>query len=474
MAVSFIIFLCGFFYKNLMYISLWSALIFSVLSCLIIGLYINEKITNQNFNEIENLKKEKEQLNRLHYVLHLINPAFTLDKKISVSLKILLEFIPEATFVCYSYQNSELKLLAASKTDSTLQPVDISSDNPLIEEIYLKIKAITDYESLNQTGGLDKPIIISNGRNIQGQISTIDLFSEVMGILVVTGKNNFNDFENRLIKEFCQSLALIFNDEKIYKENKESEDIQTFENNTSDLQLFGESLFNTMFPESLPDISGWKLAKYFVPSNNRSDFMDILSLTTDKQIVILGKCSGRGINAALYVSKLKLIIRCFIEEFQSPAKLLNKISRYLNSELMPDIFVDVTALTFSSQENQITVAMAGNTFPIINRTRSGFAEIPELETGIPLGLFNQGPEPYKDQYINLMPGDGVLLHTDGITDFPGKGLERVNNEDIKNFLDKIPEQNADDMLSNLVKLIKEQNLGELPDEDHSLIYLKAE
>lgn len=229
-----------------------------------------------------------------------------------------------------------------------------------------------------------------------------------------------------------------------------------------------------MFPDSLPNISGWDLAKYFVPSENRSDFMDILGLTTDKQMILLGKCSGRGINAAFYVSKLKLIIRCLIEDIQSPAKLLNKMSKYLSSDLMPEIFVDITALTISSADNTITVAMAGNTFPIINRTRSGFAEIPELETGIPLGLFNQGTEPYKDQFIQLLPGDGILLHTDGITDFPGKGLERVNNEDIKNILDKIPEQNADDMLSNLVKMIKEQNLGELPDEDHSLIYLKSE
>ena len=118
--------------------------------------------------------------------------------------------------------------------------------------------------------------------------------------------------------------------------------------------------------------------------------------------------------------------------------------------------------------------MAGNTLPIINRTRSGFAEIPELETGIPLGLFNQGTEPYKDQLINIMPGDGILLHTDGITDHPGKGRERVSNEDLKNILDKLPEQGADEMLNNLIKEIKGKNSNELPEEDHSIIYLKAE
>ena len=191
-------------------------------------------------------------------------------------------------------------------------------------------------------------------------------------------------------------------------------------------------------------------------------------------MILLGKCSGHGINAASYVNKLKVILRCFITEYQTPAELLNKVSVYLNTDLMPDIFVDVTALMFSSTESKITVAIAGNTLPIINRTRSGFAEIPELTTGIPLGLFNQGTQPYKDQYINIMPGDGIVLHTDGITDFPGEKLERLSNEDLKNILDKLPEQNADKMLDSLVKQIKKSNFSELPKEDHSIIYLKSE
>ena len=73
-----------------------------------------------------------------------------------------------------------------------------------------------------------------------------------------------------------------------------------------------------------------------------------------------------------------------------------------------------------------------------------------------------------------MPGDGIILHTDGITDLPGKGIERFSNEDLKNILEKLPEQDADDMLNTLVKQIKGKNSNELPEEDHSIIYLKAE
>ena len=473
-AVSFIIFLFGFFFEDVVKTSLWAAAVFIILASLVIYCFTAEKITNDNIEEIENLKTETKILSNIHYKLHLINPTMKLKEKISFSLKLLTEYIPEATFVCYSCNDGGINFVAATRFNSRQVIEKVFQEDELISEVTNRIKSITDYNSLKLTGGLEKPIIISNGIKIQGQIFTIDFYSNVVGILVQIGKSTFSNLEQSIINEFRKSLGLVFDDHKSYEMvNKTKVEIIEKQINP-DLENYSEKMYEVMFPNTLPTLAGWDIAKYYMPSSDRADFMDMLNINTDKQMILFGKCSGKGINAASYVNKLKVIIRCFIEEYQSPAKLLNKISTYLNSELMPDLFVDVTALTFSSLESKITLAMAGNTIPIINRTRSGFAEIPDLETGIPLGLFNQGTEPYKDQYINIMPGDGIVLHTDGITDFPGKGIERLSNEDLKNILDKLPEQKAELMLDSLVKQIKHSNSNELPEEDHSLIYLKAE
>ena len=470
--VSFIIFLCGFFLDGIFKTSLWAAAVFSILVCLIIYCYTTEQITNQNRNQIKNLSFKSEKLSKLHYKLHLVNPKSELKEKVNFALDLLSESIPNRIFVCFYCNNNDLTYLTGTRVNSLKKIEKISSEDPLVLDISNRIKTLTDCESLREAGGLDKPIRLSQGNNVNGQIMSVDFYSNFYALMIELGKEKLSDLENEILLEFCKSLALIFEDDERYKNNIAIKPKANKPNSDSD--LLNNQLFNSMIPDDFSTLSGWKLAKHFVPSSKRADFMDILNLTTDKQMILLGKCSGYGLNAALYVSRLKLIIRCFIEEFQSPAKLLNKISRYLNSDLMPDIFIDLTAITFSASDSQVTLAMAGSTIPIINRTRSGFAEIPELQTGIPLGLFNQGTEPYKDQYLNLMPGDGILLHTDGITDFPGKGLERISNEDLKIILDKIPEQNADDMLNSIVRQIKNQNINELPEEDHSIIYLKAE
>ena len=472
MAVSFIISLCGFFKEESAQIYLWSSAVFSILAIVIVYCYTTDKINRERNEEIESTKTEAEILSKLHYNLHLINPDKSINEQVEYGLRILSETLKEPTFACFNYKNNNLNFIAASRNNGYNEQQNIPAEDPLIKEISNKIRSLTDYESFKKSGGNAHPIAFANDNNVKGQIFTIELYSNVYALLVEIGEDELEDRENRIITEFCKGIALVFSYNKESKEEK-PEINNPIKEKESDKQLTA-SLYESMMPSYLPTIPGWELAKYIYPSANRADFMDILNLTTDKYMLLLGKCSGSGINAAMYVNKLKVIIRCFVEEFQSPAKLLNKISKYLNSDLMPDLFVDVTAITFSPLDNQITVAMAGNTLPIINRTRSGFAEIPELETGIPLGLFNQGTEPYKDQLINIMPGDGIILHTDGISDHPGKGRERFSNEDLKNILDKLPEQDAGDMLNTLVKQIKGNNSSELPEEDHSIIYLKAE
>ncbi len=471
-AVSFIIFLCGFFIEGINILALSSSAVFTILISVIIYNYTIEIVNIQRDNEIIITKNESQEISKLHYSLHLINPSKKLKDKISLALEILSNNIREPIFVFYSCINQNIEYISASKNNSNSKIEIISQNDPLISDITNRIQNIIDYDSLKKSCQSSKPIIIPYNNNVEGQIIPIELYGNILGIIVEIGQNKLNNFENKYLQEFCKGLALILESQELI--NKLSIAKIQSSQPSKDTEVLTTNLYNSMFPKVIPTLPSWSIATYYKQSNNKADFLDILNVSTDKYLILYGKCSGHGIGAAVYVNKLKLIIRCFIENYQNPAKLLNKISKYLNLDLMPNLFVDVTALSFSSFDNTIDIAMAGNTIPIINRTRSGFAEIPELETGIPLGLFNQGTDPYKNQQINLMPGDGILLHTDGITDIPGKNLDRISNEDLKLILDKIPEQSANDMLNNIVKQIKGNNSNELPEEDHSIIYLKAE
>ena len=197
------------------------------------------------------------------------------------------------------YLNKNLNFLAASRSNGFNEQQNISSEDPLIKDITNKIDSITDYESFVKSGGNTNPVVFANESNIKGQIFTIELYSNVYALLVELGKGKLEDSENRIISEFCKGIALIFANNKESNNDKAN---QTPEKNIKEVDhQLADNLYDSMLPSSLPSIPGWELAKYFYPSAKRADFMDIFNLTTDKYMILLGKCSGSGINAAMYV-----------------------------------------------------------------------------------------------------------------------------------------------------------------------------
>jgi sigma-B regulation protein RsbU (phosphoserine phosphatase) len=169
------------------------------------------------------------------------------------------------------------------------------------------------------------------------------------------------------------------------------------------------------------------------------------------------------------------MIRCFSEEIRDPADLLNKLSTRLGQDSKEDLFATILALQIKASEPEVKYANAGHASPIINRPRSGFAEIQEGEAGVPLGLFNSIPDPYANQTIHLLPGDGIFLYTDGITEPTESRPERLSTESMKRTLESLPELSAAETLENFTgQLFFDNNLLNEPAEDETGIYLKLE
>jgi len=407
----------------------------------------------------------------IQHFLHLINPEQSLKKKIEGALTFIAEIIQDQTFLYFAINDNQPDFIAGTRSGADRIIRRIAPGDSLAEEIREKIIGFTDSRNLRRNSihiGLQTfPVGASDER---GLLLPVSFFNQSHGILaaICDHKSQITAETKQLLLEAARGLAIMLENHDLFYSNTQLKQQQ------AEYQL-AKSLFADFLPDSAPAIRGWEIAQSARYSPEHSgDFHLYLNMPGNRMMIVIGKCSGHGLKAAMFICKLHTMLNCFIESCNSPAELLNRLSSIMTSDQMHDLFATAAALLIRAGDRSASIALAGHAVPLINRSRSGYVEIPQLDPGVPLGLFNKGVEPYKNQNIQLLPGDGILIYTEGVTEFPADGRERISLEELRQMLDKLPEQSAAVMLDSLGRQLKPGNQGQTPVEDHTLIYAKSE
>ncbi len=404
------------------------------------------------------------------HFLHLINPEKRLPDKVGVALCQLSETYSDCTFLYYSVEDCRLHYLNGSRLNSQRLPVTVPAADSIVEETADRILKLIDLHSVSRSGSFSGPQTFAAGsRQNGGLLLPVAFFSNFHGILaVISAGDSFSRDKSQSFEFFCSGLALLCENHDIFHAGASAKQAEA-EN------MLARTLLSDMLPRNPGAIRGWEIAQMTDHAPDHSgDFYTYLNVPGEKLMIVIGKCSGRGLNAALFLTRLKAMLSCLLDSCPTPADLLNRLSAYMNTENMHDLFATAAAVVIKAADRSVSLALAGHPVPLINRTRSGYVEIPQLESGVPLGLFNKGVEPYKNQTIQLLPGDGILFYTEGVTEFPSGGRERLSLEDLRLMLDKLPEESAALTLGNLADQLKLGNSGRETAEDHTLIYAKSE
>ncbi len=407
----------------------------------------------------------------LQHFLHLINPDCPLKTKISMALRQLPEFFGNCRFLYFSIDDDQIRFIAGSQKNQRGLCENITERDSLVDDASRKIHGCIDIRAIKKTAGFVAPMAFDNNDGSEhGLLLSVAFAERLHGIMVATGPlaPGFSQQQKSMLGDFCNGLALVLENHDLFFDNRSRNEAEA-ENKLAD------KLFHRILPDHPPQLRGWDIAQIANYSEEHSgDFHLFLNQPGERTLLLFGKCSGKGLNAALFLDKFHTMLHCLLDRCQTPAELLNQTSRCMTAENMTDLFATAAAVQIKAGDRSVQLAMAGHAMPLINRSRSGYVEVPQLESGVPLGLFNQGLEPYKNQTIQLLPGDGILFYTEGVTEFPAYGRERVSLEELRQMLDKLPEESAKVMLANLAQQLNPAKTQLRPVEDHTLIYAKSE
>lgn len=136
------------------------------------------------------------------------------------------------------------------------------------------------------------------------------------------------------------------------------------------------------------------------------DFYDLAVLDDGRLLAVIADVSGKGVSAALYMSMCLTLLHSKLQELKDPAAALNEANDVIESNNSENMFVTVLVGIFDQNTGVLTYANAGHTPPLLSD-----GTYLDPDPGIAIGLFEDAG--IVNQTVELKPGTGVLLYTDG-------------------------------------------------------------
>jgi phosphoserine phosphatase RsbU/P len=188
------------------------------------------------------------------------------------------------------------------------------------------------------------------------------------------------------------------------------------------------------FPQdALPGASALGFChRYFPAGAVGGDFFDVLALSGELALVIICDVMCHGVRAAL----VKAMVRTLVEHNKSvedPGRMLSALNLGLIATFRQTgtpMFVSSCCVVADLDRHVLRFSNAGHPSPIHIHSGNGGATFlrDRMSMGPALGLLEDSK--YRTSEVPLIPGDRVMLFTDGLYEIEDKGPEPFTQEDL--------------------------------------------
>ena len=190
----------------------------------------------------------------------------------------------------------------------------------------------------------------------------------------------------------------------------------------------------TLLPKDVPTIKGWHLAAHYQPAREvGGDFYDFFDLPGGRLGLVVGDVTDKGVPAALIMATTRTIVRSAAERFASPGQVLQRANDLILPDIPANMFVTCLYAVLDPASGRLQYANAGHDLPYL-RCGRGVEEF--RATGMPLGLMPGMT--YEEKEIEMVPGECVLLYSDGLVEAHNPQREMFGFPRLQEMMTKHP------------------------------------
>ncbi|GIF65340.1 hypothetical protein Ais01nite_33750 [Asanoa ishikariensis] len=180
------------------------------------------------------------------------------------------------------------------------------------------------------------------------------------------------------------------------------------------------TLQQSLLPPVLPVVKGIGFAAEYVPTGDAAevggDFYDVVPLTDDRWLVVVGDVSGKGVPAAAVTGLVRDVIRVLVHDGRPLPEALARLNETLvergGGRYCTLALAAVGPAPSGEGDLAVSLHLAGHDRPVAVRAdgRATFVGT----GGTALGLLDEVATPVAE--LTLRPGDALVFYTDGVTE----------------------------------------------------------
>jgi sigma-B regulation protein RsbU (phosphoserine phosphatase) len=182
------------------------------------------------------------------------------------------------------------------------------------------------------------------------------------------------------------------------------------------------------------------------------DFYDFFELDDGRIYFSLGDVSGKGMDAALLMSKTASLFRCVGKTLHDPGALMVTINRELCETAIHGMFVTMVCGILDTATGSVRLANAGHEPPLIHRADGSFTPVPASSPPLGIMPLDTGPEGIREELFTL-DGGTLYIFTDGVTEGRLSTGQRLDVQGIKSVITRHAGDPAATRIQSVVSML---------------------
>ena len=197
------------------------------------------------------------------------------------------------------------------------------------------------------------------------------------------------------------------------------------------------------------------------------DLYDYIELDNGKICVVIADVSGKGVSAALFMSRAITLLHQYAEAGMSPGKILQEYNNHLADHNPNMLFITTFVAIYDPEANELTYANAGHNPPFII---SDSLQRLDGELGMAAGIFKD--EAYIEHTVRVGLGDRLFLYTDGVTEAKSLDGKLFSDKALEEILTGLTGSADEEPIQSVSEHLKEFTDGAEQADDITMLTLK--